>query len=58
MTPLTIEEQIIAYADLFFSKNPQHLERERSAQKVRKSLCKFGEEKGVIFDHWQQRFEA
>nr|WP_320116451.1 HD domain-containing protein [uncultured Desulfuromonas sp.] len=58
MVPTTLEEQIIAYADLFFSKNPQRLDRQRSAEKVRKSLCKFGEEKGVIFDRWQQRFHS
>ena len=38
MLPTTIEEQVIAYADLFFSKNPQRLDRQRSAEKVRKSL--------------------
>jgi len=58
MIPITIEEQIIAYADLFFSKNPQRLEQQRSAEKVRKSLRTFGKEKGLIFDHWQQRFHS
>jgi uncharacterized protein len=57
MIPTTTEEQIIAYADLFFSKNPQQLHQERSPQKVRHGLCKFGEDKGQIFDQWQRRFE-
>jgi len=53
MTPRTIEEQIVAYADLFFSKSrPQ----KRSAEQVRSSLARLGEEKAAIFDTWHQRF--
>jgi len=58
MIPTTVEEQIIAYADLFFSKNPHHLDRQRPVEKVRMSLCTFGEEKGEIFDRWHRRFHS
>lgn len=54
--PLTIEEQIITYADLFFSKNPSTLTQEKSAAKVRQSVSYYGEEKALIFDQWHSRF--
>jgi len=53
MTPQTVEEQLVAYADLFFSKShPQ----KKSPEQVRSSLARFGEEKVAIFDDWHQRF--
>jgi len=54
--PRTIEEQIITYADLFFSKNPNKLTQEKTSATVRKTVASYGEEKGIIFDQWQQRF--
>lgn len=56
MTPQTLAERIICYADLFFSKNPDRLEEEKPADKIRKSLAKFGEDKVVIFDGWLREF--
>ncbi len=56
--PATLEEEIIAYADLFFSKNPARLEQERDAAAVRATLAGYGAEKTIIFDAWQQRFDA
>jgi uncharacterized protein len=35
MLPLTVEERIVTYADLFFSKNPTENDCERSVEKVR-----------------------
>ena len=57
MCPETIEEKIICYADLFFSKSPRKRGRETSPEKVRKKLLHYGAEKGAIFDAWQQLFE-
>lgn len=42
MIPISPEEKIICYADKFFSKNPESLEREKSLEEVRKSMKKFG----------------
>jgi uncharacterized protein len=53
MTPQTIEEEIVAYADLFFSK---HRKGARSAEDVRKSLARYGSAKVDIFDAWHARF--
>lgn len=54
--PLTIEEQIITYADLFFSKNPSKLTQEKSSTRVRQTVTYYGEEKGLIFDRWHTQF--
>jgi len=56
MRPLTLEERIVTYADLFFSKNPTENDEERSVEKVRKTLSRYGSEKIAIFDHWHARF--
>lgn len=56
MSPETLAERIICYADLFFSKNPERLEQEKSVEKIRKGLAKFGSEKVAIFDAWQREF--
>lgn len=54
MAPLSIEEKIICYADLFFSKKPRSLVTEKSPEEVRRNLLVFGEEKVAIFDRWHQ----
>lgn len=56
MVPETMAERIICYADLFFSKNPDRLEKEKSVDKVRKKLSQFGPDKVAIFDAWQREF--
>lgn len=58
MTPETLAERIICYADLFFSKNPDRLETEKSVEKIRKNLAKFGDDKVAIFDAWQWEFNV
>jgi len=57
MLPETLEEQIICYADLFFSKNQKKRGKERTPEKVRQSLGNFGQDKILIFDAWLERFE-
>jgi len=56
MSPETLAERIICYADLFFSKNPECLDQEKSVEKIRKGLAKFGSEKVAVFDAWQREF--
>ncbi|MDO4930063.1 MAG: HD domain-containing protein [Bacteroidales bacterium] len=52
--PQTLEEQVVCYADKFFSKS--HPERERSVAQTAHSLEKFGAEGVQIFLAWQERF--
>lgn len=54
LCPETLEEQLICYADKFYSKT--HLEREKSYEKARHSLQRFGEEGITIFDSWYKMF--
>ncbi len=56
LLPETVEEQIIAYADKFFTKDPSRLWEEKTIEQARGSLAKFGAEKVQIFDDWQERF--
>ncbi|MDR0892638.1 MAG: HDIG domain-containing protein [Mediterranea sp.] len=50
MLPLSIEEQIVCFADKFFSKN--HLDEEKTVEKARKSILKFGDDGTERFDRW------
>lgn len=57
MIPISIEEQIICYADKFFSKTPGKLEYEKSVKDILKSLEKFGETGVNRFKNWMECFE-
>ena len=54
-TPATLEEQVVCYADKFYSKS--HPERERTIEQTAQSLQKFGEEDVQRFLAWAERFE-
>ena len=54
MIPISLEEQIICFADKFYSKT--HLEKEKSVEKARKSLERYGEEGVRRFDNWCEQF--
>ena len=54
MRPQTLEEKIVAYADLFFSKTSKG---KRTVDTVRASLARHGEYKVAIFDRWHERFK-
>ena len=56
MVPVTIEEQIICYADKFFSKISDPLTEERPLHVIRKKIKKFGDEKLKRFDEWVEMF--
>ena len=52
--PETLEEQIICYADKFYSKT--HLEREKTYEHVLRSLSDFGDDVQRKFIEWHTRF--
>jgi uncharacterized protein len=54
MLPITLEEQLICFADKFFSKT--HLDEEKSVEKARHSIAKYGEEGLSRFDRWCSLF--
>lgn len=54
MLPVSLEEQLICFADKFYSKS--HLDEERSVERARKSLKKFGEEGVARFERWCELF--
>jgi len=57
MRPETLEEQIICYADLFYSKGSKNRGKEKSIAKVRQKLLEFGEENVAVFNAWVNLFE-
>lgn len=52
MMPVSIEEKIICFADLFYSKSPKNGVKEKSIAEVKQGLKKFGEIKVMIFEGW------
>lgn len=56
MTPQSIPEEIICFADLFYSKTPGKLKKRKSFDKVRHKLAVFGEDKLHIFDCWMKKY--
>ena len=54
MVPVSLEEQVICFADKFFSKT--HLDREKPVEKAYKSISRFGEEGIARFNEWCERF--
>ncbi len=56
LEPETLEEQIICYADKFFSKTK--LDREKTYDEACRSLMKFGAEGVMKFEAWHKRFHV
>jgi uncharacterized protein len=56
MLPVSLEEQIICFADKFFSKDNEFLLKEKPLARVRAGIALFGEEKIKKFDEWLKRF--
>jgi len=54
MIPISIEEQVICFADCFYSKT--HLDREKSIDKITSGLSKFGERSVSQFLQWCDLF--
>jgi len=57
MTPQTLEEKIVCFADLFYSKSPGKSGKEKSIDKVKTGLEIFGEHKVMIFEGWLKDFK-
>ena len=54
MVPVSLEEQLVCFADKFYSKT--HLDREKTVEKARKSIAKYGEDGVERFDRWCKLF--
>ena len=54
MVPVSLEEQVICFADKFFSKT--RLDCEKSVEKAFKSISKYGEDGIIRFKNWCERF--
>jgi uncharacterized protein len=50
MTPLSLEEKIICFSDLFYSKDSGKIGLEKSIDKIKTGLGKFGSQKLMVFD--------
>ena len=58
MSPVSVAEQVVCFADLFYSKSPGRITKQKSPEKVRTKLAGFGEGKADIFDSWMVLFGA
>jgi len=60
MLPVSIEEQIICYADKFFSKNGSGHRKNgaKSIEQILVNLQPYGEDKVARFKRWAEMFEA
>jgi uncharacterized protein len=56
MMPLSVEEQIICFADKFFSKDSDFLLKEKPLERVRTYVSKFGKDNVKKFDEWVKIF--
>lgn len=57
MEPVSIEEQIICYADKFFSKNSDSGSEEKSVEDIKLVLEQYGHDKVARFQSWVDMFE-
>lgn len=58
MVPVSIEEQIICFADKFFSKNGNMYPNEKSVEDVFNTLRQYGPDKMARFQSWVTMFET
>ena len=56
MTPQTVEEKIICFADKFYSKSSRNLLLPKPLDKVKKSIRKYGDEKWDVFERMIDQF--
>jgi len=54
MRPQSMEEQLICFADKFYSKT--RLDAEKPVEMIRKSMAKYGEASVLQFDNWCKLF--
>jgi uncharacterized protein len=56
MIPATLEEEIISYADLFFSKRPKTLTIPKTIEEVIHDVKRYGDDSYEIFEKWHKKF--
>lgn len=56
MVPVTLEEIIVCYADIFFSKTPGALDREKTVDDILGELSRYGGEHVLTFRRWLGQF--
>ena len=54
MRPVSMEEQLICFADKFFSKS--RLNTELTIEQIRDNLAQFGPDNLRVFDYWMSLF--
>jgi len=57
MMPVSVEEQMICYADKFYSKDRLLQDREKSVKAILQGLEKYCCDKVLRFKSWVDRFE-
>ena len=55
-SPTTLEEEIIAYADCFFSKRKGQLSTQKPLEQVQKEIARYGDEATDLFNQWHKKF--
>ncbi|MDD2205300.1 MAG: HDIG domain-containing protein [Bacteroidales bacterium] len=56
MIPNTIEEQVVCYADKFFSKSDADLSVPKNLERVKHSIAKYGQRGAAVFENWLNMF--
>ncbi len=56
MTPKSLEEKLICYADKFYSKSDKHLTVPKTPEKIRKKILKYGKDKLKTFNEFVDLF--
>ncbi len=57
MVPISIEEQIICFADKFFSKNGPSMETKKPVEEILGNLAHYGPDKVKTFESWLELFQ-
>ena len=56
MLPVSLEEQIVCYADKFFSKNPGRINTPKDPDEIINKLCQHGKGKAEVFLGFMKKF--
>ncbi len=56
LSPRNTDEEIICYADLFFSKSSKDLKKPNTIEDIKRNLSRFGMEKVKRFELWHKKF--
>jgi len=54
----TIEEKVVSWADIFFSKRLEMLWYERTIEEAREEIAQHGEQYAKIFDEWRGELDV